>query len=70
MPLCVIVDVPMPDMTGLDLQKVPDPSGVRKNNSCFITGHGEHPHVCEAIKAGAVDFLVKPLDPQPAFELR
>ena len=57
-PACLILDVDLPDMNGLDLQSqmaVGDHSHI-----VFITGHGNIPSSVRAIKAGAVDFLQKP----------
>jgi FixJ family two-component response regulator len=57
-PACLILDVELPDMNGLDLQ-----SQMAQGNHphiVFITGHGDIPSSVRAIKAGAVDFLQKP----------
>ena len=57
-PACLILDVELPDINGLDLQ-----SQVAQENHpqiVFITGHGDIPSSVRAIKAGAVDFLTKP----------
>ncbi|MBM3350753.1 MAG: response regulator transcription factor [Betaproteobacteria bacterium] len=57
---CAIVDVKMPDMDGLQLQEYL----ARKNIQLpiiFLTGHGDIPMSVRAIKAGAVDFLTKPV---------
>ena len=60
-PRCLILDVKMPGMSGLELQeRLAD-----KEISCpiiFITGHGTVPMSVRAMKAGAVDFLEKPFD--------
>jgi two-component system, LuxR family, response regulator FixJ len=62
-PGCLILDVRMPGMSGLDLQeklvsaKTPLPV-------IFITGHGTVPMSVRAMKAGAVDFLQKPFEEQ------
>lgn len=58
---CIITDVKMPGMSGLDLQ---DTIG-RGDNPLpiiFITGHGDLPMGVRAMKKGAVDFLAKPFD--------
>jgi len=58
---CIIVDVRMPGMSGLDLQERLNQAG----NSLpivFITGHGDLPMGVSAMKKGAVDFLPKPFD--------
>ena len=57
-PACLILDVELPDINGLDLQ-----SQTAKGNHpqiVFITGHGDIPTSVRAMKAGAVDFLTKP----------
>lgn len=57
-PACLILDVELPDINGLDLQ-----SQTAEGNHpqiVFITGHGDIPTSVRAIKAGAVDFLTKP----------
>ena len=58
-PSCVIVDVQMPGLTGIELQKAFIQHG-REEQLVFITGHGNIPMCAEAMKAGAVDFLPKP----------
>jgi FixJ family two-component response regulator len=59
-PGCVILDVQMPGLNGLELQKalaaVDEPLPV-----IFLTGHGDIPMSVQAVKAGAVDFLTKPV---------
>jgi FixJ family two-component response regulator len=58
-PSCVIVDVQMPGLNGIDLQK--DLIQRRREEQLvFITGHGDIPMCAQAMKAGAVDFLRKP----------
>ena len=57
-PSCLILDVELPDINGLDLQ-----SQTAEGNHpqiVFITGHGDIPTSVRAIKAGAIDFLTKP----------
>src|SRR5262245_29699467 len=57
-PACLVLDVDLPDINGLDLQ-----SRMRQGDHppiVFITGHGDIPSSVRAIKAGAVDFLPKP----------
>jgi FixJ family two-component response regulator len=58
-PSCLVLDVSLPDLNGLDLQK-----RVAFDRSdmpvIFITGHGDVPMSVEAMKAGAVEFLTKP----------
>jgi FixJ family two-component response regulator len=61
-PCCLLLDVEMPGLNGLELQqallqrKIPLPV-------IFLTGHGNVPHAVQAMKAGAKDFLTKPFDP-------
>ena len=57
-PACLVLDVELPDINGLDLQ-----SQTAEGNHppiVFITGHGDIPTSVRAIKAGAMDFLTKP----------
>lgn len=59
-PGCLILDVELPDINGLDLQ-----SQTGQGNHppiVFITGHGDIPTSVRAMKAGAVDFLTKPFN--------
>jgi FixJ family two-component response regulator len=58
-PSCVIVDVRMPGLNGLELQKHLIQRR-REEQLVFITGHGDIPMCAQAMKAGAVDFLRKP----------
>ena len=58
-PSCVIVDVQMPGLNGIDLQETLIQLH-RKEQLVFITGHGDIPMCAQAMKAGAVDFLPKP----------
>lgn len=58
---CIITDVKMPGMTGLDLQDVLGRRGAPLP-IIFITGHGDLPMGIGAMKKGAVDFLTKPFD--------
>ena len=62
-PSCVIVDVQMPVLTGIELQNTLIQHG-REEQLVFITGHGNIPMCAEAMKAGAVDFLPKPFKPK------
>ena len=57
-PACLVLDVELPDANGLDLQSE---TGHPHPPIVFITGHGDIPKSVRAIKAGAVDFLTKPL---------
>jgi FixJ family two-component response regulator len=58
-PSCLILDVNLPDLNGLDLQR-----NIAINRAdmpiIFITGHGDIPMTVQAMKAGAVEFLTKP----------
>lgn len=58
-PSCLVLDVELPGLTGLDLQK-----RIAAERSempiIFITGHGDIPKTVQAMKAGAVEFLTKP----------
>jgi two-component system response regulator FixJ len=56
---CLILDYGMPDMSGLELQKLLVSRG-QSIPTIFITGHGGVPESVEAMKMGAVDFLEKP----------
>jgi len=66
-PSCVIVDVKMPGVTGLDLQKALIDCA-REEQLIFITAHGDVPMCAQAMKAGAVDFLPKPFKPKQLLE--
>ena len=59
-PGCAIFDVSMPDLDGLELQAALAASGVERP-IIFITGKGEIPDSVAAMKAGAIDFLTKPV---------
>ena len=56
---CLIVDIRMPDMDGLELQQELVQRGVRLP-TVVITGHGDVPLAVKAMKNGAVDFIEKP----------
>ena len=56
---CLVLDVQLPGVTGLDLQRELNRRG-SKMPIIFITGHGDIPMSVRAIKAGAVEFLTKP----------
>jgi two-component system response regulator FixJ len=58
---CVVADVRMPGMSGLDLQREMKRRAL-KLATVIITGHGDVPLAVAALKAGAVDFLEKPFD--------
>ena len=58
-PNCLILDVNLPDLSGLDLQKL---VSVERTDMpiIFVTGYGDVPMTVKAMKAGAVEFLTKP----------
>jgi len=60
-PGCLVLDVSMPGMTGLELQEKLNALNVRIP-IIFITGFGNVPTSVQAMKAGAIDFLEKPFD--------
>ena len=60
---CLILDVRMPEISGLDLQEKLSGMGIFLP-IIFISGHGTVPMSVRAMKAGAVDFLQKPFDEQ------
>jgi FixJ family two-component response regulator len=62
-PGCLILDVRMPGSSGLDLQRHLTTSGNPKP-IIFLTGHGDIPMTVQAMKAGAADFLTKPVRDQ------
>src|SRR2546430_4726805 len=66
-PSCVVVDVRMPQLNGIDFQKALIEGG-REEQLVFITGHGDVPMCAKAMKAGAVDFLPKPFKPKQLLE--
>jgi len=58
-PNCLVLDVSLPGLNGLDLQRLV--AGDRREMPIiFITGHGDVPMTVQAMKAGAVEFLTKP----------
>lgn len=58
---CILLDFSMPGFSGLDLQAELNKAEYRMP-IIFITGHGDIPTATEAMKEGALDFLVKPVD--------
>jgi FixJ family two-component response regulator len=58
-PACLVLDVRMPGLSGMDLQRELAQSGIHIP-IIFITGHGDIPMSVRAMKAGAVEFLTKP----------
>lgn len=61
LPACLILDVELPDLNGLEFQR--QLGDAYHPPIVFITGHGDIPSSVRAIKAGAVDFLAKPFSP-------
>jgi len=59
-PNCLVLDVSLPDLNGLDLQK--RLAGRNDMPIIFITGYGDVPMTVQAMKAGAVEFLMKPFN--------
>jgi FixJ family two-component response regulator len=57
-PCCLVLDVTLPGLNGLELQQ--QLTGRRDMPIIFITGHGDVPMTVQAMKAGAVEFLMKP----------
>ncbi|MDQ1240418.1 MAG: hypothetical protein QG577_2604 [Thermodesulfobacteriota bacterium] len=66
-PSCLILDVRMPGLSGLDLQKHLAESG-RRHGVIFMTGYGTIPMTVHAMRAGAVDFLEKPFEDRALIE--
>ena len=62
-PSCLVLDVRLPGMSGLDCQRRLAEAGVTIP-IIFITGHGDVPVTVRAMKSGAVEFLTKPVRPQ------
>jgi FixJ family two-component response regulator len=60
-PSCLVLDVSLPDLNGLELQKL-IASERTDMPIIFITGHGDIPMTVQAMKGGAVEFLTKPFD--------
>jgi len=62
-PSCLVLDLQLPGLSGLDLQKRMAEVGM-EIPIVFLTGHGNIPASVQAMKAGAVEFLTKPFDEQ------
>ena len=60
-PACIVLDLQMPEMSGLDLQQALTP-GHESLSFVFVSGHAHIPDSVQAMKAGAVDFLTKPFE--------
>lgn len=61
-PACLILDLELPGMNGLELQQ--KIAGEESPAIVFVTGHGDVPSSVRAMKAGAIEFLLKPFDNQ------
>jgi FixJ family two-component response regulator len=62
-PSCLVLDVRLPGMNGLDVQRELAAAGI-STPIIFITGHGDIPMTVKAMKSGAVEFLTKPFKDQ------
>src|SRR5450755_2041813 len=62
-PSCLVLDVRLPGVNGLDFQRELADAGVRIP-IIFITGHGDIPMTVKAMKSGAIEFLTKPFRDQ------
>jgi len=62
-PSCLILDVSLPGVNGLDFQRQLNDAGIQIP-IVFITGHGDIPMTVKAMKSGAVEFLTKPFQDQ------
>jgi FixJ family two-component response regulator len=60
-PCCLVLDVRMPGLNGIDLQEALAAAG-RRMSIVFCTGHADVPMSVKAMKGGAVDLLTKPFD--------
>lgn len=60
-PCCLVLDVRMPGLTGIELQEALAAAG-RRMSIVFVTGHVDVPMSVKAMKGGAVDLLTKPID--------
>ena len=66
-PNCLVLDVSLPDLNGLELQKLIATERIDMP-IIFITGHGDVPMTVQAMKGGAVEFLTKPFDDEVLLE--
>lgn len=66
-PNCLVLDVNLPDLNGLDLQKLIATERTEMP-IIFVTGYGDIPTTVKAMKAGAAEFLPKPLDDKTLLE--
>jgi FixJ family two-component response regulator len=60
---CLILDINLPQISGLDLQQILVERGIDLP-IIFLTGYGDVPKATAGLKSGAVDFLEKPIDPE------
>ena len=67
-PGCAILDVSMPDIDGLEIQRALTAAGGSHRPIMFVTGKGDIPTSVRAMKAGAIDFLTKPVKDKDLFE--
>ena len=67
-PGCAVLDVSMPGLDGLELQRALTASAGSHRPVVFITGKGDIPTSVRAMKAGAIDFLTKPVKDKDLFE--
>ena len=63
LPACLVLDVRLPDLSGLEFQRLQGSLGIRLP-IVFMTGHGDIPMSVAAMKAGAIEFLTKPFRDQ------
>ncbi len=60
-PTCLLLDVRMPDIDGMDVQRLMKERGIRVP-IIMVSGHADVPLAVEAMKAGAIEFIEKPFD--------
>ena len=69
LPGCVVLDVSMPGLDGLELQRLLTATTGSHRPIVFLTGKGDIPTSVRAMKAGALDFLTKPVNDKDLFEV-
>ena len=67
-PGCAVLDVSMPGLDGLEIQRVLTAASGSHRPVVFVTGKGDIPTSVRAMKAGAIDFLTKPVKDKDLFE--
>ncbi|MCA1453432.1 response regulator transcription factor [Bradyrhizobium sp. BRP22] len=67
-PGCAVLDVSMPGLDGLEIQRVLTATAGYQRPVVFVTGQGDIPTSVRAMKAGAIDFLTKPINDDDLFE--